>query len=147
MATPSAARTDQQARPEGGRALLYVYRAQGAYYIASGLWPILSIGTFEAVTGPKTDDWLVKTVGILVTVIGVAISAAGWRGRTSLETWLLALGSAAALTAIDVIYVALGTIPPIYLVDAAAEAILVALLAVNYRRRKKLPNAHAEHDN
>ena len=40
--------------------------AQGAYYLLTGVWPLVSIGTFQRLTGPKADRWLVKTVGVLV---------------------------------------------------------------------------------
>ena len=40
------------------------------FYVASGLRPIVSMRTFEKVTGPKTDEWLVKTVGLLIAVSG-----------------------------------------------------------------------------
>ena len=30
---------------------------QSAYYGLTGTWPILHLASFEAVTGPKTDDW------------------------------------------------------------------------------------------
>ena len=43
---------------------------QGIYYVATGLWPILNMRSFEMVTGPKRDKWLVKTVGALITAIG-----------------------------------------------------------------------------
>lgn len=39
---------------------------QGIYYVASGLWPLLHMRSFEAVTGPKRDKWLVNTVGALI---------------------------------------------------------------------------------
>ena len=48
---------------------------------------------------------------------------------------LLAAGSAAALGAVDVIYVAKRVIPPIYLADAVPEAILVALWGVAWMTR------------
>jgi hypothetical protein len=67
----------------------------------------------------------VQTVGVLVGVIGLVFLSAAWRGRLALETVILALGSAAGLTAIDLIFVSLGVIPPIYLADAAAEVILI----------------------
>src|SRR5215213_7149555 len=38
-------------------------RLQAIFYIVSGVWPFVSIRSFEAVTGPKVDRWLVKTVG------------------------------------------------------------------------------------
>jgi hypothetical protein len=86
------------------------------------------------VTGDKTDDWLVKTVGVLVTVVGVVLATAALRLRVTQEVALLGLGSALALTAIDVTYVAKGVIAPIYLADAAAEMLLIALWAPLLRR-------------
>ena len=37
---------------------------QGLFYVVTGLWPLVSLSTFEFVTGPKTDDWLVHMVGL-----------------------------------------------------------------------------------
>jgi hypothetical protein len=100
--------------------------AQGLYYLITGVWPLVSIETFEYVTGPKTDDWLVMTVGVLVTAIAIALLAAWWRKTEPLEIAILAIASAIGLTAIDVIYVARKVILPIYLVDAAVECVLIA---------------------
>lgn len=47
---------------------------QGAYYIATGMWPLMSRRAFEAVTGPKTDWWLVQMVGLLAVSIGTTIA-------------------------------------------------------------------------
>jgi protein-S-isoprenylcysteine O-methyltransferase Ste14 len=49
---------------------------QAVYYLITGIWPLLSIKTFEKLTGPKTDKWLVKTVGVVVTVIGSVLMLA-----------------------------------------------------------------------
>jgi hypothetical protein len=95
--------------------------AQGIYYFFSGMWPILHMRSFLAVTGPKTDLWLVKTVGVLITVIGATLVVAGMNQRVTLEILLLAIGSQLALIAIDVIYVAAKTIGKIYLLDAFLE--------------------------
>ena len=43
---------------------------QGAYYLAGGLAPFVSRRTFEALTGPKREWWLVQTVGALTTPVG-----------------------------------------------------------------------------
>ena len=99
---------------------------QGLYFALTGLWPLLHIRSFMAVTGPKTDLWLVRTVGVLVLAIGAVLLVAGWRRHVSSEIVLLATASAAGLAAIDVIYVARRVIDKIYLFDAAAEAILIA---------------------
>ena len=49
---------------------------QSAYYILTGLWPLVHFASFELVTGPKTDDWLVRMVGLLVVLIGVTLAVA-----------------------------------------------------------------------
>ena len=99
---------------------------QGGFYLLTGIWSLVSIGTFQRVTGPKVDLWLVKTVGVLVAVIGSVLTMAGLRQQSSPEIKLLAVGSAAGLTAIDVVYVARKRISPIYLLDAVAEVVLIA---------------------
>ena len=63
---------------------------QAAYFLVSGLWPIVSRPTFEAVTGPKTDYWLVRTVGGLACVIGTTLGVASYRNRVSRELAVLA---------------------------------------------------------
>ncbi|QXE90311.1 hypothetical protein KP001_18155 [Geomonas subterranea] len=103
---------------------------QGAYFLITGLWPIFSITTFMMVTGPKTDLWLVKTVGAVLAVIGAALLVAGFNAELGEAVRLLAVGSAAALAAVDVIYVSRKIIAPIYLLDAVAEAALIAWWAV-----------------
>lgn len=42
-------------------------RWMGWYYLMTGIWPLLHIRSFVWMTGPKTDRWLVKAVGGLVT--------------------------------------------------------------------------------
>lgn len=88
--------------------------AQGVYYLVTGLWPFLHLRSFLAVTGPKRDIWLVRTVGALAAAIGIPLL----RG----ESRTLATTSALAFAAIDVGYVAAGRISPVYLSDAAAQA-------------------------
>jgi len=102
-------------------------KAQGAYYAATGVWPLLHMRSFLAVTGPKTDLWLVQTVGALVTCIGgqLMLSAADKAHTDRLKP--LAAASAAALAAVDVIHVARRRISPVYLLDAAAEIALALL--------------------
>ena len=99
---------------------------QGAFYTATGVWPIAHLGSFEAVTGPKPEGWLVKTVGGLIGVAGAALASAGLRRRVTPEIALLGAGCAAVLAAIDVVYVARRRISPVYLLDAVAEGVLIA---------------------
>jgi hypothetical protein len=96
---------------------------QGLYYVATGTWPLLHMRSFERVTGPKNDKWLVKTVGLLVATIGVALWA-GSRARVPPAIRILGGLSALALAGVDVNYSARGRISPIYLLDAGAELVL-----------------------
>jgi hypothetical protein len=100
---------------------------QSVYYILTGLWALLHIGSFMWVTGPKTDIWLVKTVGVLVLVIGGALLIAGLRKRYTLEVFVLAIGVALGLTVIDIYFVIDGRISPVYLLDAVMELALVGM--------------------
>jgi hypothetical protein len=97
----------------------------GLYYLASGLWPLLSLRSFERVTGPKTDDWLVRTVGMLAAAVGSVLLIRSRGGQPSPDP-ALGIASASAFAVTDVVHVARGTISPVYLADAIVELALVA---------------------
>jgi hypothetical protein len=99
--------------------------AQGAYFLGTGLWPLIDDRSFQRVTGPKAELWLVKTVGVLVSVIGGTLIVSGAKRAVSAETALLGAASAAGLAGIDMTYTAKGRISPVYLLDAVLEAALV----------------------
>jgi hypothetical protein len=66
---------------------------QALYYLATGLWPLVHLSSFEAVTGPKTDDWLVHMVGLLAMVSGASLGMAVIRDRSRApEAMVLAIG-------------------------------------------------------
>lgn len=104
---------------------VYLSIGQGFYYFITGIWPLLSVETFMHVTGPKTDIWLVKTVGVIVAVIGAALINTGLHEGFTQEIIIIAIGSAFGLMMIDIIYVIKKVISKIYLLDAAAELIIV----------------------
>jgi hypothetical protein len=99
---------------------------QGSVYVVSGLWPIIHLRSFERVTGPKADGWLVKTVGGLLAVIGATLIAGGVLQRPGRALRLLGVGSAGVLALVDLIYTRRGRISKIYLADAALQAALGA---------------------
>lgn len=99
---------------------------QGIYFFVTGVWPLLSMKTFLMVTGPKTDLWLVKTVGMILAVIGAVLILAQVNAEINTSIIVLAIGSAISLAIVEFIYVAKRVISPIYLADAVAELILVA---------------------
>lgn len=110
----------------GETLLTWVAAGQGLYYLVTAIWPLVSLRTFMAVTGPKVDGWLVKTVGLLITVTGAVCLLAAYSGRYMPEVALLAVGNAVALTFVDIYYVAIGRISKIYLADVVPEVLLIA---------------------
>jgi hypothetical protein len=118
---------------------------QGSFDVVTGLWPIVHLRSFETVTGPKLEGWLVKTVGALITAIGGTLLMAGLRRRVTPEVRLLGAGSAAAFIAVDVIYTAKRRISRVYLLDAAVELALLAGWAVaearKPQRRERQPSS------
>lgn len=100
--------------------------AQGAYFAAAGLWPLVDMRSFERITGPKREKWLVQTVGAVVLAIGGTLLLAARRGDTSPPVRALGLGSAAALAAIELRYGLTGEVSPVYLADAVVELGLIA---------------------
>jgi hypothetical protein len=101
-------------------------RTQGWYYLATGVWPLLSRRTFEAVTGPKADFWLAQTVGVLVASLGAGLVEAGRRDHVPRELALVGALAAGGLGATDTIFVLRGRIRPIYLIDALVDFALAA---------------------
>jgi hypothetical protein len=109
---------------------------QGLYFSATGIWPLVSVRTFKLVTGEKgktdnletgldADHWLLMTVSVLITSIGITLLLSAIRRTQAVELAVLAIASSVGLTSIDVIYTARGVILPVYLLDAAVEIPLI----------------------
>src|SRR5262245_56602014 len=108
---------------------------QASFCGLTGLWPLVHFDSVELVTGPKTDDWLVRMVGLLVVLIGVTLAVSVKRGATQrLEIFVLAAGATLAFSFIDIWYAVSGRISRIYLADAALELGLLAALVLTRSR-------------
>ena len=116
---------------KGGEMDYKVALVQGIYFLITGMWPLLSMKTFLLITGPKTDLWLVKTVGLILAVIGGVLTYAQMTGTIAMPVILLSIGSALALALVEIMYVSKRVISPIYLADAFAEFILIAWWAID----------------
>jgi hypothetical protein len=96
-------------------------RLHGVANAVGGLWPLLHLSSFEAVLGPKTDRWLVKTVSGLLIVNGLSQLTTKRTPDGIAQARRLGLGTAATLAAIDLVYAPTGRISKMYLLDAAIE--------------------------
>jgi hypothetical protein len=107
-----------QARGSNRHIVVNPLLLQGAYYIATGLWPIVHLRSFMAATGPKRDTWLVQTFGALVAAVGMSLVRTRAHPSTGAS---LSVACALALSASELIFVAKGRIRSIYAIDAAVE--------------------------
>src|SRR5688572_19517911 len=107
------------------RIVLFV---QSIYYMITGIWPLIHLPSFVAVTGPKEDYWLVKMVGLLAASIGIALFMG--RNNILLQTTVLSLTSALAFMSVDIYFSTTNVISNIYLVDAAVQLMLIVTLGL-----------------
>ena len=103
------------------------------YYIATGIWPIIDIKSFMAVTGPKTDIWLVKMVGLLTISISIQIFAELKNRSSSLR---LPITAALSYLIIDSYYSLNGTISKVYLADGLLQAAFLIALIIGLGKKE-----------
>jgi len=117
-----------------------VSMVQGLFYFVTGIWPLVHLRSFIWVTGPKTDLWLVQTVGALLAAIGYVLWRAGQRKRVTAEVAMLGAGIAGVLATCDLVFVTGHVIGPIYLLDAAAELLIVGAWAAGAALSRNSPD-------
>jgi uncharacterized membrane protein len=78
-------------------------------------------------TGPKLEGWLTKGVGTCMANIGVALAAAGARGKVARELRVLGVSTALSFAAMDFWYAGVRRrISRVYLVNGIAQMGFVA---------------------
>lgn len=87
--------------------------------------------SFERVTGPKVDKWLVQMVGMLAATIGATLLMGASDEAPDNTLTALAMMSAVSFASIDVVHAARRRISPVYLGDALVEASIIALLVIS----------------
>lgn len=93
---------------------------QGIYTLLTALWGILDIDSFMAVTGPKTDTWLVKTVSVVLAAIGITMTVhASVKVGNMLPATVLGLATSLGLAIIDFYSSGNGTISMVYAIDGS----------------------------
>jgi hypothetical protein len=103
-----------------------IAKVQGAFNILAGLWPLISLKSFEAVSGKKEDEWLVMTVAWLFVLSGLEL----WKSAEDRDVALLGLGWAAIIGGADIYYSAVKKrISKMYLFDAVTEALIIVAWA------------------
>ncbi|MBT1707921.1 hypothetical protein KK062_06800 [Fulvivirgaceae bacterium PWU5] len=111
--------------------------AQAAYIFITGIWPLIDINSFMAVTGKKTDLWLVKTVGALLLPVASCLGMYRYLNADKRPAILLGGAIAVAFISIDFYYALTDVISDIYLVDGIIEVgflLVWIIVAINVKR-------------
>jgi hypothetical protein len=85
-----------------------------ANYVATSAWLLVHVPSFQAVTGPKKERWLVRMVGTLAVANALALAVCARKARLSSESRALAIPRAAAFATVDVVSVVDGPDHPVY---------------------------------
>lgn len=102
------------------------------YYFITGLWPFIHYGSFERITGPKKEKWLVYTVSSLIVITSLVVFRSLKEENFLNPTILmLVIGNATALIVIDVLFSYKKIISKVYLLDAFVQIIFLILIALN----------------
>jgi hypothetical protein len=107
--------------------LHYLLLSQGLYFVITGVWAIADIHSFMFVTGPKTDIWLVKTVSLILTVMGISFLIAVREKPVPASIMALSVLGALALLFVDVYYFMRGILRSVYLLDGLVQFIFILI--------------------
>lgn len=105
--------------------LVLLLLIQGGYFFITGVWPLVHIYSFMALSGFKNDLWLVRTVGLLITSISLGLLASAAMKKVDVPIMVVAFGSALGLLFIDVFYVTKSVISEVYLGDGFIELVFL----------------------
>ena len=107
---------------------------QVIYTFITAIWPIIHIESFMAVTGPKNDIWLVKTVGALLIPIAITLGVI-LKQKSNLRLGVL-LGRLTALmfVIVDFYYALTDTISNMYLLDGGLEIVFLITWIVVWKK-------------
>lgn len=99
---------------------------QGVFYVATGLWPIIHLRSFERAVGVQPHPSYAKIMGGVAAGIGAALIVGSLESRPSKALRWLGIGSAIAFGLADLLFAARGRGRKVYLADAAAEGAALA---------------------
>jgi TRAP-type uncharacterized transport system fused permease subunit len=119
------------------RLLLWI---EGLYSLVTAIWPILDIDSFMKVTGPKTDQWLVKTVSVLILSIAVFFLVQLRYNSPIVPVAILGILFSAGLIVIDFYYPSIDRISNIYMADGVVQIIFLLCWINILLRRTSIEN-------
>lgn len=104
--------------------------AQGVYSLLTALWGLIDIESFMAITGPKSDVWLVKTVSVLIIPISLCLLSYLITRSGFTQVAIVGITSAIGLGTIDFYYSLRDVISKVYLGDGFMQVLFLLMWAV-----------------
>jgi hypothetical protein len=99
---------------------------QSIYIFITAVWPILHIESFMAVTGDKTDIWLVKTVGALLIPVATCLSMYLFIHSDIRPAFVLGTLTCISFITVDFYYALNDVISDVYLLDGVVQLLFLA---------------------
>lgn len=106
------------------------------YYLLTAVWPFVHLESFFAVTGPKVEVWLVKTVSLLLfphILLIIYVTEI----RHSPLIILAILSACTGLAGIDLYYYLKGVIRWVYMIDFVLELVFIIYWLLQVRAPAK----------
>jgi hypothetical protein len=98
---------------------------QALYYFVTAVWPFIHLESFLAVTGDKTDIWLVKTVSVLLLPYCLLLAYLTFNPKRNLIIVLSIMFCCFVLIGIDFYYHFTGVIKWTYLIDGVLQILFL----------------------
>lgn len=113
---------EAQTQPPPDRGMI-LELVQGVYYIVLGLWPVVHAASFQRLTGglDLSDLWQLRTLGLVLAVIGVSLLWAVRRRSVAPEAAIVACGVAAVMAIMNLVNITVKAYPPIYCFDCLIQ--------------------------
>lgn len=95
-----------------------------AFFLIGGLWPLVDMQSFESVTGPRSDHWLVRSLAGMLIIVGAALIWSVQRGHIDHSMRGVAAGSSGMLALVALISGMNGPVDPVSVIGASLHGVL-----------------------
>ncbi len=127
----------------------YLILAHGGYLCIGGLWPLIHMDSFEAVTGPKVDEFLVRSIALILLLTAAVLFSQLHGKELELSAVIMGMGISLILGSIAIISAALGYIRAVYFLDGALHVLFgigwLSFLIRNWRARRRMQEGRSKH--
>jgi predicted outer membrane lipoprotein len=112
----------------------WIVIAQGAYYMLSGLWPLVHFSSFAQIVALRINPFQAQSFGALLIVIGASLLEASRRQPPGAFPTLLGVAVAAAIAVINLVWLPRLAVRSGLWIDVLIEVAIASALILLYPR-------------